>query len=168
MAQRRSTRRIVEATACAAIVGGVPSTVYAGVKGGGVAAAAEYGVDATARIGVLLPPFRPGLVRGVIAHLAISMLAGSAMARLLPLRRSRVWGTAAGAAMGWCNLVVIGRRIPAIAEVPLVPGLADNLAFGFTFAVVADRAVLGGRVGTVRGDVSEDLDGLFRVVEIDG
>jgi len=131
---------VLEATACAAILGGVPSTLYAGLRGGRISVAAAYGVDATSRIGVLLPPFRPGLRRGFLAHLLISMLAGSAMGRLLPQRRSRIWGAAAGSVMGWWNLVLIGRRIPAIAELPLGPQLADNIAFGVAFAAVADRA----------------------------
>ena len=45
----------------------------------------------------------------------------------------------AGLAMGVINVGVIGRRFPAIAALPLLPQLADNVAFGVLFAVVVDR-----------------------------
>jgi hypothetical protein len=35
---------------------------------------------------------------------------------------------------------LIGRKFSAIGALPLVPGLADNVAFGALFALVADRA----------------------------
>lgn len=136
----RSRRRVVEATVGAALLGGLPSTSYAVVRTGGALSGIEYGLDATTRIGVLVPPFRRGLLRGLVAHALISVLAGGAMARLLPRRRSRLWGAVGGLAMGWCNVRVIGRRIPAIAELPLGPQLVDNMAFGIAFAVIADRA----------------------------
>lgn len=135
----RTRRRALEGSVCAAVVGAVPSTVFAVARGGGVGSSVNDVIGATRRVGVLLPPFRPGLVRGLTAHFLLSLLAGGLMAHLLPRRRSRTWGAAAGLAMGWCNLAVLGRRIPAIAELPLGPQLADNIAFGIVFAAVADR-----------------------------
>ena len=135
----RSRRRIVEATAAAAVLGGAPSTILA-VATGGVERGVAYAFDTTRRVGVLLPPFRPSLARGMAAHLVVSLVAGEALARVVPRRRSVVWGAAAGLAMGVANVGVIGRRIPAIAELPLWPQLADNVAFGVVFAIVADRA----------------------------
>ena len=140
---------MVEATACAAVLGGAPSTLYAAARSGRPEQAVHQGLDATTRIGVLLPPFRPGLVRGVTAHLLISAMAGAVLARWLPRRHSRAYGAAAGLAMGWCNLVLVGRRIPAIAELPLGPQLADNVAFGVAFAAVADRPFAEGRGGLI-------------------
>lgn len=136
---RRSRRRVIEATMGAAVLGGLPSTTHALADKKDLVAALRQGADATARIGTLVPPFRPGIGRGVIAHAIVSMLAGELLAHTLPSRASPAWGAAAGAAMGWCNLVVIGRRIPALAELPLGPQIADNIAFGIVFAVVADR-----------------------------
>jgi len=36
-------------------------------------------------------------------------------------------------------VAVIGRRFAAIRALPLIPQLADNLAFGVLFALVVDR-----------------------------
>jgi len=104
-----------------------------------LAGTTEYVLDATSRIGVLLPPFRPGIVRGAVAHLLISAAAGEMLGKTLPRKRSVLWGAAAGLAMGAVNVGAIGRRIPAIAQLPLGPQLADNVAFGAIFAAVADR-----------------------------
>lgn len=122
----------------ASLLGGAPSTVIAVVTGG-PGRGAEYLLDTTRRVGVLVPPFRPGLTRGVVAHLAISLLVGEMLARVVPRRRSVLWGGLAGLATGIVNVGVVGRRIPAIASLPLGPQLADNVAFGVVFAVIADR-----------------------------
>jgi hypothetical protein len=37
------------------------------------------------------------------------------------------------------NVGVIGQRFPAIAALPLVPQLADNVVFGAVFGFVVDR-----------------------------
>lgn len=136
---RRTQRRTLTATAWAAVLGGLPSTLHAIVESGRLSAAPEYGVAVTTRIGVLLPPFRPGLVRGIGAHVLISAMAGQAMGQLLPQRRSLACGAALGLVMGLGNVVVVGRHIPAIAELPVVPQLADNIAFGVVFAAIVDR-----------------------------
>ena len=46
---------------------------------------------------------------------------------------------AAGLAMGVVNVGLIGRLFPAIRALPLIPQLADHIAFGTLFALVADR-----------------------------
>ena len=98
-----------------------------------------YVRDATRAIGTLLPPGRPSFVRGAVIHVGISVLCGEALAHTLPERRSTVWGGAAGLVLGIVNVGLIGRRFPAIAALPLVPQLADNVAFGAIFAFVVDR-----------------------------
>jgi hypothetical protein len=40
--------------------------------------------------------------------------------------------------MGLVGVGVIGRRLVAIRELPFSPQLADNVAFGIIFALVAD------------------------------
>jgi hypothetical protein len=87
----------------------------------------------------LIPPGRPGFARGAIAHVGISIVCAEALARSLPERDSVRWGAAAGLAIGVVNVGVIGRRFPAIRALPLIPQLADNLAFGAVFALVVDR-----------------------------
>jgi hypothetical protein len=74
-----------------------------------------------------------------VAHLAISAGCGELLARTLPQRRSVIWGAGGGLVIGVVNLVVIGRRFPRIRALPLSPQLADNVAFGVVFALIADR-----------------------------
>ncbi len=98
-----------------------------------------YVRDATCAVGTLVPPGRPGLIRGALVHVGISLLCGEGLARTLPERHSVIWGAGAGLAVGGINVGLIGRRFPAIAALPLVPQLADNVAFGAVFAFVVDR-----------------------------
>lgn len=128
------------ASAVASALSGAPSTAYAMATTRSRTATTDYVRDATTRIGVLMPPFRPGFARGAAAHVVISALAGEALGRALPRRHSVGWGAVAGLLMGVVNVGVIGRRIPAIAELPLAPQLADNVAFGMIFALVADHS----------------------------
>ena len=98
-----------------------------------------YVRDVTRAVGTLVPPGRPGFARGALVHVGISVVCGEVLARTLPERNSVGWGAAAGLAIGVVNVGVIGRRFPAIRALPLVPQLADNLAFGVVFALVVDR-----------------------------
>lgn len=118
---------------------GLPSTLYALRTGGSFRSAVRYVYEATCAVGTLVPPGRPSFTRGAIIHLGISVAFGEAFARTLPQRRSVVWGATAGLAIGVMNVGMIGRRFPAISALPLVPQLADNVAFGVLFAAVADR-----------------------------
>jgi hypothetical protein len=135
----RGRRRIIEATAVAAVLSGAPSTLDALRRQRELRSAVIYVRDATRAVGTLVPPGRPGFVRGAVIHVGISVLCGEALARTLPERHSTTWGAAAGLALGVVNVGLIGRRFPAIAALPLVPQLADNVAFGAVFAFVVDR-----------------------------
>jgi hypothetical protein len=135
----RDHQRVKEAIAVAATFSGAPSTLHALLSGRSFRSTVRYVYDATCAVGTLVPPGRPGFIRGAVAHLGISVAFGEAFARTLPQRRSVVWGAAAGLAIGVVNVGVIGRRFPAIRALPLIPQLADNVAFGVLFAVVADR-----------------------------
>jgi hypothetical protein len=135
----RDRRRVTEAIGVAAIFSGLPSTLHAFITGDGFRSAVEYVYDATCAVGTLVPPGRPGFKRGALVHLGISAACGELLARALPQRHSVAWGAAAGLAIGVINLGMIGRKFSAIRALPIVPGLADNVAFGALFAVVADR-----------------------------
>jgi hypothetical protein len=135
----RDRRRITEATAVAATLSGVPSTLHALLAGGTVRAAGVYVHDATCAAGTLLPPGRGRFIRGAVVHVGISAACGEVLARTLPRRRSIAWGAAAGLAIGVVNVGLIGRRFPAINSLPLMSQLADHVAFGTLFAVVVDR-----------------------------
>lgn len=129
----------MQATAVAAVLSGAPSTLDALRRHRQLGSMVAYVRDATRAVGTLVPPGRPGFIRGAIVHLGISVVCGEALARGLPEHNSVRWGAAAGLAIGVVNVGVIGRRFPAIRALPLVPQLADNLAFGLVFALVVDR-----------------------------
>jgi hypothetical protein len=134
----RSPRRILEATVAAGLFGGAPSVAVA-LAQGGVSGAWRYGVDAIGAVGSLVPPGRRSITAGIGAHSAISVAAGQVFGRFLPRRHSVLWGAGAGVAMGLVGVGIIGRRYPAIRALSLGPQVADNVAFGIIFAVVADR-----------------------------
>ena len=129
----------MEATAVAATLSGAPSTLDAFRRQRDLRSIVVYVRDATCAVGTLVPPGQPGFARGTIVHFGISVLCGEALARTLPESNSLTWGAAAGLAIGVVGVGVIGRRFPAIRALPLIPQLADNLAFGAVFALVVDR-----------------------------
>jgi hypothetical protein len=134
----RPRRRVLEATAVASVLAGAPSLVVA-LSREGIVGTWRYGVRATRAVGVLVPPGRPNLTAGAVAHFAISAAAGEVFGRFLPVRHSLAWGAAGGAVMGVVNVGLIGRRFPAIRALPFGRQVADNVAFGVIFAAVADR-----------------------------
>jgi hypothetical protein len=129
----------MQATAVAAALSGAPSTLEAFRRRRGFRSVVTYVWDATCAVGTLVPPGRPGFIRGALLHVATSVLCGEGLARTVPESRSVIWGAGAGLAIGVINVGVIGRRFPAIAALPLVPQLADNVVFGAVFAFVVDR-----------------------------
>ena len=130
---------MIEGTAVAAVFSAMPSTLIAVRRRRSLTLAAGDLLSATRAAGTLVPPGRPGVVRGVLAHLGVSVACGELLARKLPERHSLIWGAGAGLGIGILNLVVLGRCFPQISELPLGPQLADNVAFGAIFALVADR-----------------------------
>ena len=129
----------MEATLLAAVLSGAPSTVHVLIQRRSLRSATAYVYDATRAIGTLVPPGRPGFGRGVLAHLAISMLCGETLARTLPRDHGAAWGAAGGFLFGLINVGVIGKSLPAIRGLPLIPQLADNVMFGAVFAVALDK-----------------------------
>jgi hypothetical protein len=137
----RPQRRILEGAAVASVLSGGPSMVRALAVQRSVAGAARYGLSATRAIGTIMPPGRPGLVRGAVLHGVISVTVAEALGLALPRERSVLLGAVLGFGVGVVNLGVIARRrYPALAALPLGAQLADHAAFGAVFAAVADRA----------------------------
>ena len=131
---------MIEGALVASVLSGGPSVAHALADAGSLRGAAAYGLDATRAIGTLAPPHRPGLVRGSVIHIAISLIVAEALAACLPRGRSTLWGGVAGGAVGAVNLGVVARRwFPELARLPLGPQIADNAAFGAIFAAIADR-----------------------------
>jgi hypothetical protein len=131
---------VIEGAAAASLLSGMPSVAHALVTQGSVAGAARYGLDATRAIGTLVPPGRPGLVRGAVMHGVISLVVAEGLGAVLPRERSVGLGAVAGFGVGVVALGIVARRwFPELAALPLAAQLADNAAFGVVFAAVADR-----------------------------
>jgi hypothetical protein len=123
------------AGAVAAVPSGLPSTLHAVLTGRDALAAT------TAAGSILLPREERTFVlvaAAVPAHLALSLGWGVVLARAL--RRPTVpRGIAAGLAIAALDLGVIGRRLPRIRALPLLPQLADHAVYGAVAAAVLQR-----------------------------
>ena len=124
---RRPWSEIAVATAAGAVLSGAPSTVHAIATGRSPLAAARAA-------GALLPrrDRRPGLVAGGLVHLAVSAWWGTAIGLVLPRRRAVAWGAAAGLVIAALDLGIVGRRVPAVRDLPQAGQWADHVAFGAT------------------------------------
>jgi hypothetical protein len=117
--------RVLRAAAWAAALSGIPSTAHALVTG-------RDPLEAVYAAGTILLPgeTRRGrlLVAAVPVHLALSL------GWTVLLDRAGVRSTARGAAAGLLiaalDLGVLGRRLPRVRALPLLPQLADHAAFG--------------------------------------
>jgi hypothetical protein len=90
----------------------------------------------TAAAGTLLG--KASIMRGLVAHAALSVMWAAVLARVLPSRRRIATGALAGAAIAALDLGVIARRYPAIRTLPQAPQLADHVLFGATVGAVLD------------------------------
>jgi hypothetical protein len=140
----RNRRRIIEATALAAALSGTPSTLDALARGRSARALVDHLRKATCAAATLIPPGRPSFARGTLMHVAFSAMYGEALARTLPERHSVPLAAVYGLATGIVNIAVIGRRYPAIRTLPLLPQIADHVAFGVVFAMVVDGQTRNG------------------------
>lgn len=130
-------RNGIIAVAVAATVSGAPSTIHARLTGGSV-------LTATRAAGTLLG--RESVVRGLAAHLALSVSWGVVLSRVLPPGRRAASGLVAGAAIAALDLGVVGRRFPAIRALPQFPQWADHLVFGAVIGATLDALARDGRV----------------------
>lgn len=126
----------VAAALPAATLSGAPSTLYALATG-------LDPLEATLAAGSLLLPGERRRRRLVAAaapvHLAVSLWWSLVLAQLLPSRGTRAAGALAGAVIAALDIGVIGRRSKRFRALPLLPQLADHLAFGLVVADVTVR-----------------------------
>ena len=127
----------LRAGAVAGALSGTPSTVHA-------LAAGRSPVDALRAAGTLLvaddaPPSTQAAA-GAVAHGAISLGWGVVLAAVLPRRRAVLWGALAGLAIAGLDLGVFGRCWPRIRSLPLMPQVADHVAFGAIVGALVSRA----------------------------
>jgi len=130
------------AGAVAGVLSGLPSTVHAFATGRDPLAAARAAGN------LLLPAdARPGalLAAGAIAHAGMSLGWGTVLA--MAVRRAPLAPVAAGALAGAAIAAVDlglahgppGRRWPLIRALPVVPQVADHIAFGAVAGAVLAR-----------------------------
>jgi hypothetical protein len=126
----------IRAGAAAAIISGAPSTFYA-------LAAGRDPLEATLAAGSLLLPREtrtpPLLAAAAAAHLSLSLGWSAILVRALPRSYTRMSGAAAGLAITAIDLGLARRHYPRIKALPLIPQLADHLAFGFVVGSVVAR-----------------------------
>ena len=126
----------IAAGAVAAVASGAPSTLFALAVG-------DDPLEATLAAGSILSPNETRRGRLVAAavpvHLGLSLGWALALARLLPDKQTIAAGAVAGLGIAAIDLGVVGRLFPRIRALPLLPQLADHVAYGVTVAFVLDR-----------------------------
>ena len=134
---RRVAADGLAAGALAWALSGLPSTAWTLARGGN-----PLGAVRAAGTLVVSPAAGPAclLVAGAAAHTVISFGWALLLAVVLPERRTRPAGAAAGLAIAALDLGAIGRHYPAIRALPTLPQIADHLVFGILVgAVVGER-----------------------------
>ena len=128
------TSKPLKAGALGAVVSGVPSTVWTLARResllDGARAAGAIALPHEDRTLVLLAAAAP-------VHVALSF-GWAAVLAALP-RRGPGWGLLAGLAIAALDLGVIGRRIPAIRELPQGRQWADHAAYGLSVGWMLSR-----------------------------
>jgi hypothetical protein len=127
---------VLVAAAVAALVSGAPSTAHALLT-------RTNPLEASLAAGTLLLPHeqRPSrlLPAAAAAHAALSLGWAVVLAAVLPRRRTLVPAAAAGLAIAALDLGVVGRRVPRIRELALVPQILDHVAYAVTVGAVLER-----------------------------
>jgi hypothetical protein len=126
----------VQAGLVAAAVSGAPSTLIALARGDDV-------LDGARAAGTLLLPRErrtlPLLAAAVPVHLALSLGWAAVLDRALPRGSEVLGGMAGGLAIAALDLVVIGRRLPAIRTLPQPRQWADHVAYGLAVGATLAR-----------------------------
>ena len=126
-------RRALEAGLWAGALGGLPSTLHALATG-------RDPLEAALAAGSLLLPLETR--RGRLLAAAVPVHLGVSLAWALVLERARVRGAARGAAAGLGIAVVgvvAGRALsPRFRALPLLPQVADHVAYGAIAGTVLD------------------------------
>jgi hypothetical protein len=130
----------VAAGAFAAVVSGAPSTLCALIAG-------DDPLEASLAAGTMVLPREsrplPLLAAAAVTHVALSFGWAAVFAATLPRRHPVAAGAVAGLAVAALDLGVVGRRSPRVRALPLLPQVADHVAYGLAVgAVLARRRAL--------------------------
>ena len=124
------------AGAVAAVVSGAPSAAHALATG-------RDPLETTLAAGSILLPRETRRDRLVLAaapvHLALSLLWGVALSRLLPRRPGLLHGAVAGVAVYALDMGVVARVFPRVRALPQLPQALDHVLYGVTVAAVLRR-----------------------------
>ncbi|MFL5950526.1 MAG: hypothetical protein ACJ74M_02880 [Gaiellaceae bacterium] len=120
----------------AAVVGGIPSTVWAMLAG-------KDPLESTLAAGSMLLPRERNRLRllaaAVPVHLTLSFGWAYVLERTLPRHREVAAGLVAGGAIAAVDLGIAARWFPRIRALPVVPQVADHVAYGATVGYVLAR-----------------------------
>ena len=131
----RFWRDVFVAGGCAALLSGIPSTLYAWVTGGDV-------MEATRAAGAMLIPAtstdRELFIAAALVHAGVSLFWTLVLVPLLPHRHTIIWAIVALACIAVLDLRAIGRLFPEIFVLSFWPQFADHIAFGATLGSVLE------------------------------
>ena len=116
-----------------AVLAGIPSTAWSLATGDDVLDGARAAGAILLRHETRTPLL---LAAAVPVHLALSLGWALVLARVLPRSAEPVTGAVAGLGIAALDLLVIGRRIPAIRALPQGRQWADHVAYGLAVGVV--------------------------------
>jgi hypothetical protein len=124
----------IAAAAAAALLSGIPSTLYAWWTGADP-------MEATRAAGAMLIPAGSGgralFLAAALVHGALSLFWALLFAWLLPRRHTVAWAIAASGAIALLDLRIIARVFfPEVYALAFWPQLADHLAFGASAGAV--------------------------------
>ena len=124
------------AGAAGAVTGGVPSTAWALATG-------NDALEATLAAGSMLLPDeeRPGrlVAAAVPVHLAFSLCWATVLAHVLPRRHTVAAGALFGVAIAAVDVTAGRKRFRRIRALPVLPQIADHVAYGVTVGFVLAR-----------------------------
>jgi hypothetical protein len=126
----------IAAGSVAAVVSGLPSTAWA-------LAAGDDPLEATLAAGSILLPNerRRGrlFVAAIPVHLALSLGWALVLERALPRGGEFATGALAGLGIAALDLGIVGRHFPRVRALPVLPQIADHVAYGMTVGCVLAR-----------------------------
>ena len=126
----------------AALLSGIPSTLYAWVNGGHV-------MEATRAAGAMLIPAastdRELFGAAALVHAGVSLFWTLVLVPLLPHRHTAIWAIVALACIAILDLRVIGRLFPEILALSFWPQFADHIALGAALGSVLEYRRKGRR-----------------------
>ena len=124
----------------AAVLSGGPSTTVALATG-------RSPFEAVRAAGSLVGS--PSLGAGMAVHTALSLAWGVVLAAALPRRRPALWGAVGGGVIALLDLGLVGRRYPRVRALPVLPQVADHVAFGVVELVETDIPTVSNAVSSV-------------------